>query len=136
MLSEHYKPYPAQEDIDQRNTEIRAICHDINTVKTLFTDLSQIVSEQGADIDQIDFTIEETKNNVEKATKELKKAEEYQRANPFSRILLITSTTAVGTAIGGPIGALVGLKMGCIATAATGAIVGGYVGKIYYDKRM
>lgn len=134
MLSKYHKPYPSLEDIDERADEIIEICRDINNIKAVYSDISRIVNEQGENIDHIDLTIEESKNTVKKATDELKKASEYQNANPLSKILLITSSTIIGTAIGGPIGALVGLKAGCIATAITGAVAGGYAGKTYHEQ--
>jgi len=52
---------------------------DINEVHEMFTDLNELVNEQQADIDTLEDNIEQTRDNVEAGTKEVIKAEGYQK---------------------------------------------------------
>ncbi len=127
-------PYPSQEDIDTRQTEINRICEDINTINQIYTDLSTLVTDQTPDINAVEFNVTETHHHTKQGLIHLKKAESYQRANPLTKFLTIATSTVIGTAIGGPVGLVVGLKIGCIATAAIGAVAGGLAGKTYHER--
>lgn len=122
-------PYPSTEDIERRDEQITEICRDINDINEFYKNLSTLVNQQEPNINSIEYHIEEAKCKTSEALQDLKKAEEYQIANPLTRFFTIASSTIIGTAIGGPIGMLMGLKAGCIATATTGAVLGGMVGK-------
>ena len=126
--SQEFVPYPSNKELQTRNEHIASIVQDINTIKTLYSDMNTLIQDQSPEIDNIDLKIEEAHNNTEDALTDLKKAENYQKSNPIAKILTIGSCTAIGTVIGGPLGLIVGLKAGCLITAATGAAVGATYG--------
>jgi t-SNARE complex subunit (syntaxin) len=106
--------------IDERSDEIIDICHDITTIKEIFTDLALIMETQKKGIETIDKDILNSFNDTQKAIVHLETAAFYQRKG-FS----LGIGMAIGAIIGGPTGALVGLKMYSFATAVGGSIVGG-----------
>ena len=132
--STEHIPYPSQEELDQRAEEIHQLAKDVQDVHQIFSDLSTLVQTQTPEIESIDFNVTQANENTKQGVKDLIKAESYQRANPLAKFLTITTSTVIGTAIGGPAGLIIGLKLGCIATAAGGAVAGGYAGKIYHEK--
>lgn len=57
----------------QREEAIRQIARSINELASIFKDLSVLVIEQGTILDRIDYNLEQTEHNVERAISELGK---------------------------------------------------------------
>ncbi|XP_009860254.3 syntaxin-16-like [Ciona intestinalis] len=68
-------------NIEQRESEIRSVVQSINDLAEIFSDLGNIVVEQGTVLDRIDYNVENAVVKTETGLGELKKAEEYQKKN-------------------------------------------------------
>jgi methyl-accepting chemotaxis protein len=58
--------------IQQREREIRQIAKSVNELAEIFRDMAELVHEQGSILDRIDYNLEQTKEHMVEAKKELK----------------------------------------------------------------
>ena len=65
--------------IVDRCEQIDTLASDITQLNDVFVDLSLMVSNQGQTLDHIEYNINNTQHNVAKGTKQLVKANKYQK---------------------------------------------------------
>eukprot|EP01016_Furgasonia_blochmanni_P023172 TRINITY_DN2509_c0_g1_i5.p1 TRINITY_DN2509_c0_g1~~TRINITY_DN2509_c0_g1_i5.p1 ORF type:complete len:273 (-),score=69.51 TRINITY_DN2509_c0_g1_i5:62-880(-) len=70
-----------QEVESDRDEQVNNVVETINKLSQLFKQLNQLVIDQGTILDRIDYNIEQSLTNVQKANKSLTKADEYQKNN-------------------------------------------------------
>jgi syntaxin 16 len=63
----------------ERNREITKIATSINDLATIVKDLAVLVVDQGTVLDRVDYNIEDVRSDTERAVKQLKIADRYQR---------------------------------------------------------
>ncbi|KAM3929813.1 syntaxin-17 [Leptodactylus fuscus] len=107
-----------------------------NTLEKDLLDLNEIINEfshlvhtQQEKIDSIEDHVNTAAVNVEEGTKNLGKALKYKLT------LLPAAGALIGGIVGGPIGLMAGLKMGGIATAIGGGLLGFTGGKVLQRKK-
>jgi len=96
--------------VRRRNDEIKQIEKAVTEVNEMFLDVSQLVSEQGLMIDNIESNVEKGSQETKQAVQELKKASQYQRSSRSKMccllllILIIAGAAAFGfwLFLGGP----------------------------------
>ena len=75
---------------EERNREIEQVTEGIMEVNSIFKDLSQLVHQQGEQVNTIEDNILQLHGNTQQASNELNKANEYQKAKrKWSCILLV-----------------------------------------------
>lgn len=79
QLENPYLPQIHAELVQQRETAITNISQGVQDINAIFRDLDHLVTQQGAQIDTIENNIDNYASNNQLATRELMKAEEYQR---------------------------------------------------------
>ncbi|KAL1456562.1 hypothetical protein WDU94_001283 [Cyamophila willieti] len=116
------------EQIQMVAAEMERLESDIQDVKEIFTDIAQMVHDQGESVNSIEDNIEHTHENVIEGEKQLAKAARY-KASIYPLVGAL-----VGTCLGGPIGAVAGLKIGALS-AVTGTVIGFTGGKMVKEKQ-
>lgn len=91
--------------IAQREKEIEDIAQGIIELANIFSELQNMVIDQGTMLDRIDYNIERMNTDVKAADKELKTATNYQRKSAKRKIILLLILVIVGLVI------LLGLKL-------------------------
>lgn len=79
QLENPYLPQIHAELVQQRESAITNISQGVQDINAIFRDLDHLVTQQGAQIDTIENNIDNYASNNQLATRELMKAEEYQR---------------------------------------------------------
>lgn len=69
--------------LQRRNEEINRLLSQLEEIKGLFIDLSQLIQEQGTILDRIDNNINVALDEVKEGNKELDKAEKHQKSKAF-----------------------------------------------------
>lgn len=69
--------------LQRRNAEITRLLQQLEEIKGLFMDLSQLIQEQGTILDRIDNNIDVALDEVQQGNKELDKAEQHQKSKAF-----------------------------------------------------
>lgn len=85
-----------QQLADDRVKEFERIFSSIKSLHEMFQDMNTLVIEQGAVLDRIDYNMNLTHTRVQKATTELKKAADYQKAGMFKLFVLFLIILIVG----------------------------------------
>ena len=67
--------------LEEREISINRLSSDVVAVSDLFSDLSLLVSQQGESFDNIETNIVDSQHNIERANKQLIKANNYQNNN-------------------------------------------------------
>ena len=96
-----------QRDIDQ-------IYKDMVDMNAIFVDLSNIIQQQGEDLDMIQNNIEKVVENTEQASAELEKTSTLYKKRGSRKCACGILGALVGFGIGGPIGFAVGSKAGLV----------------------
>ena len=78
-----------ERDTDQRTKEIIQIAKSVNELAQLFNELNILVVEQGSLLDRIDYNIEQTLESLQCASKEITKAEKYQKASRTALCIIV-----------------------------------------------
>jgi syntaxin 7 len=86
--------------IEERDQGIRKIESTVLTVNEIFTDLAQLVEEQGHMVDNIEANIVSTESNVKQGTTELRKASEYQKKSRTKLCWLLLCVIILAAGIG------------------------------------
>lgn len=86
--------------IEERDQGIRKIESTVLTVNEIFTDLAQLVEEQGHMIDNIEANIVSTESNVKQGTQELRKASDYQKKSRTKLCWLLLCVIVLAAGIG------------------------------------
>jgi len=73
----------------KRDEEIAVIAKGITELATIFRDLQQMVVDQGAIVNRIDYTVETMAEDVQGADTELQTAQTYQRRTTKRRLILL-----------------------------------------------
>lgn len=92
----------------ERNIQVKKIQHDVITINELFKDMATIVNNSSENLDNILLNIEKSKDDTEKGTKELEKAEKSQKKSNIKNLLLAAGAGVIGFAA--LIGILFGIK--------------------------
>lgn len=82
--------------IAQREKEIEDIAQGIIELANIFSELQNMVIDQGTMLDRIDYNIERMNTDVKAADKELKVATNYQRKSTKRKIILLLVLVIVG----------------------------------------
>ncbi len=86
--------------IAERDQGIRKIESTVLTVNEIFTDLAQLVEEQGHMVDNIEANIVSTESNVKAGTQELRKASDYQKKSRTKLCWLLLCVVVLAAGIG------------------------------------
>jgi syntaxin 7 len=86
--------------IAERDQGIRKIESTVLTVNEIFTDLAQLVEEQGHMVDNIEANIVSTESNVKQGTQELRKASDYQKKSRTKLCWLLLCVVVLATGLG------------------------------------
>eukprot|EP00667_Euglena_gracilis_P010904 EG_transcript_11115 len=99
MLQKYYDKGFTQEQIDallineqlvaERDVELQNIYHNITDLHSMFQDLNTLVIDQGTLLDRIDHNVEETREQIQRAKKELEGAANYAKKSKFVLIVLL-----------------------------------------------
>ncbi|CAL8106443.1 unnamed protein product [Calicophoron daubneyi] len=82
-------------DIEARHQDIIKLERSIREIRDLFTELAQLVHDQGEQIDRIDYNVNTTKDHVEAAKIATKKAVVYKKKSRKCTFILIGVACAV-----------------------------------------
>jgi len=82
--------------IAQREKEIEDIAQGIIDLANIFSELQNMVIDQGTMLDRIDYNIERMNTDVKAADKELKTATNYQRKSTKRKIMLLLILLIIG----------------------------------------
>ncbi|CAN6650629.1 syntaxin Pep12p [Trichomonascus vanleenenianus] len=85
--------------IEERETEIQDIERGIREINSIFQDLGALVAEQGTQIDTVENNITSLASNTEQASRQLRKADEYQRKRRNWSCCVLTVLITVLTVI-------------------------------------
>lgn len=86
---------------NERRQEMKQLEHDVAAVSEINNVLSKVITEQGGEIDYLDYLIDESKTNVIDGTQNLQEAEMHN--NSYRRKMWAMIAT-VGTVVVGTIG--------------------------------
>ena len=78
-----------QNNLEERDSEIKKVESDMIEINGIYKDLSQILNQQGQQLDNIEYNIESTLISTDKANKNLKKAEKYQKKGRRKLFILL-----------------------------------------------
>ena len=81
---------------DERDQEFRNILESIKSLKEMFTDLHEMVIEQGSLLDRIDYNMTLTHERIVKSKQELVKAAKHQEAGSFKLCVLLLVILIIG----------------------------------------
>lgn len=110
--------------IKERNTEIKAIAHDVSIISEIFHTIQNMVLDQGLDLNVAYEHVERAEINTTEAKESLEKAEQYHAHS--TRNIRDTSIVVTGLAIGG-VGWIGGPWIGIPTTAVGVGISTGIV---------
>ena len=74
--------------LKRRDNELGELLKSMNNLASTFSDLKNLVMEQGTVLDRIDYNIDQAAINTAKGKKHLMKASELQKNNCFRNIML------------------------------------------------
>uniref|UniRef100_T1J522 t-SNARE coiled-coil homology domain-containing protein n=1 Tax=Strigamia maritima TaxID=126957 RepID=T1J522_STRMM len=77
------------EMVQHREREVQSVVRSIADLNQIFKDLSQLVVEQGAVIDRIDYNLENSQTQVHEGLQQLQKAEIHQKKNRKMMCIII-----------------------------------------------
>lgn len=110
--------------LQERNTEIKKIAHDISIISEIFHTIQNMVLDQGLDLNVAYDHVERAEINTTEAKESLEKAEQYHTHS--TRNIRDTSIVVTGLAIGG-VGWIGGPWIGIPTTAVGVGISTGIV---------
>lgn len=84
-----------QVEMNRREAELNAVSSSITELATLVKDLAGLVVDQGTLLDRIDYNLEETKDITNKAVRQLRTADAYQRKRQ-AFCIIVTLAIACG----------------------------------------
>ena len=130
MLEEHILvPIDVDELLQQENLdEAKKIAEDSRIIREISEDLTDMLGDQGEQIDIVDCTIEDTKETLDDANDQLEKARKS-----FFRSKLC-KFTLIGIVVGLVVGFIVGIiiteaaKLNIAICTIVGVILGGVIG--------
>jgi len=108
------------EEALERSRRFEKLRKDVHEVMEVFQDVKELVAQQNDTIDAIEVNTEDTKQNAQKAEKELQKAVTYKH----TALGWGVAGAALGGVIGGPFGLWVGAKTGAFMGLAMGGATG------------
>jgi len=79
----------------ENEREMRNILSSVNALAEIFKDLSTLVIDQGTILDRIDYNIEQTDFEVERAKEQLVEAEKSQKSGMSKKIILLLGVLVV-----------------------------------------
>ena len=85
--------------VNQRVAEIKKITQTVAELAEMTSQLNMLVHEQGTIIDRIDYNVEHTEKQVEKAVEEIQIAERYQKASIVKVVVLVLAGLIIGALI-------------------------------------
>lgn len=103
-----FMPYYIEDECKTRKENIEQINREVQEINNMFVDLNYYVSSQQDNLDLIDDNISKSKIKVNDASKELEKADKYQKKG---RKLKTKILTGVAIIVGIPIGIVAGPKI-------------------------
>ena len=74
--------------LKRRDTELGILLNNMNNLASTFSDLKNLVMEQGTVLDRIDYNIDEATLNTSKGKKHLMNASELQKKSCFRNVML------------------------------------------------
>ena len=74
--------------LKKRDTELGELLNSMSNLASTFSDLKNLVMEQGTVLDRIDYNIDQASINIAKGKKHLKKANELQKKSCFRKVML------------------------------------------------
>lgn len=74
--------------LERRNTELGILLNNMSNLASTFSDLKNLVMEQGTVLDRIDYNIDEAALNTSKGKKHLMNASELQKKSCFRNVML------------------------------------------------
>lgn len=83
-------------EISRREREIDEIARSITEVADIFKELNTMVIDQGTALDRIDYNIDNMHVNMQAASKELVKAEDYQSRTRKRKLMLLLILLIIG----------------------------------------
>lgn len=83
-------------EISRREHEIDEIARSITEVADIFKELNSMVIDQGTALDRIDYNIDNMHVNMQAASKELGKAEDYQKRTRKRKLMLLLILLIIG----------------------------------------
>lgn len=86
-------------EINRREQEIDEIARSITEVADIFKELNTMVIDQGTMLDRIDYNIDNMHTNMQAASKELVKAENYQVRSRKRKLMLLLILLIIGAII-------------------------------------
>jgi syntaxin 16 len=75
--------------VAERDTELQRIYHNITDLHSMFQDLNSLVIDQGTLLDRIDHNVEETREQIKRAAKELEATANYAKKSKFLLIVML-----------------------------------------------
>ena len=81
---------------DERDMEFRRILDSIKNLREMFSDLHEMVIEQGSLLDRIDHNMTITHERIVDSKKELVKAAQYQKSGSFKLCVLLLCVLIIG----------------------------------------
>ena len=78
-----------------KDEEIQNLVKSINDLASIFKDLSVLVIEQGTILDRIDYNVQEAKDNVQLAVKEIQQVQERENSSRAKNCIVCQVTTIV-----------------------------------------
>ena len=82
--------------VTERTKEFEKIYQSIKQLHEMFTDMNQMIIDQGSVLDRIDYNVEITHERVEKGKKELVEAAKLQKAGTFKLCVLFLVVMIIG----------------------------------------
>lgn len=80
-------------DIEARHADLIKLEKSIKELHDMFLDMAMLVENQGELLDRIEYQVGLTRDRVDDATKDLKKASEYQAAARKKKLMIILCLT-------------------------------------------
>eukprot|EP01080_Neovahlkampfia_damariscottae_P003417 gene3417-5962_t len=88
-----------EREILDRDRELKNILSSIIELKDMFQEFSNLVIEQGTILDRIDHNLDHTIDNVDDGTKNLVKAESYQKCSKITLCMLFVVIAVAGAGL-------------------------------------
>lgn len=95
-----------QRDIIERDRELQNILTSIIELKDMFSEMNELIIEQGTLLDRIDYNLDNTEANVVEGKENLIQAEKYQGCSRITLCLMFLVVAFIAVAV------IVGIKIG------------------------